>query len=68
MPYVILAKTQEGKKGYKVCKADNHEKCFSKQPLTKEKATKQRAAIVISEIQRSKSGGSKAKATSQKKK
>ena len=65
MPYVILAKTQEGKKGYKVCKADNHAKCFSKQPLTKEKAIKQRAAIAISEVQRSKAG---AKATSQKKK
>uniref|UniRef100_A0A6C0CSL3 Uncharacterized protein n=1 Tax=viral metagenome TaxID=1070528 RepID=A0A6C0CSL3_9ZZZZ len=54
MPYVILAKTQEGKKGYKVCKADNPSKCFSKQPLSKETAIKQRAAIAISETQRKK--------------
>jgi hypothetical protein len=64
MPYVILAKTQEGKKGYKVCKADNPSKCFSKQPLNKETAIKQRAAIAISESQRKKSGGK----TAQKKK
>lgn len=54
MPYVILPKTEEGKKGYKVCKADNPDKCFSKKPLTKETAIKQRAAIAISEVQRSK--------------
>ena len=65
MPYVILPKTQEGKKGYKVCKADNPDKCFSKKPLTKETAIKQRAAIAISEVQRSKKGSSK---SAQKKK
>lgn len=65
MPYVILPKTEEGKKGYKVCKADNPDKCFSKKPLTKETAIKQRAAIAISEVQRSKKGSSK---SAQKKK
>lgn len=48
MPYTIK---KEGK-GYKVCKQDNPERCFSKKPLPKERAEKQRIAIVIAEKKR----------------
>lgn len=44
MPYTI----KKFKNGYKVCKKDDS-KCFSNEPLTKENATKQLQAIVISE-------------------
>lgn len=53
MPYEI--KKVNG--GFKVCKKDEPEKCFSKKPLTKETATKQRIAIIISEHSRSQSTG-----------
>jgi hypothetical protein len=43
MPYKILAM----KHGYKVCKKDDKEKCFSKQPLSHDKATKQMKALYI---------------------
>ena len=55
MPYIIKEVTGEDKKktkGYKVCKKDNPEKCFSKTPLPKERAEKQRTAIIISELSR----------------
>lgn len=42
MPYNIRKKGS----GYKVCKKGSN-KCFSKKPLSKEKANKQRAAIAI---------------------
>jgi hypothetical protein len=45
MPYII----KRVGNGYKVCKEDDPQKCFSKKPLTKEVAKKQRIAIVISE-------------------
>jgi len=38
-------------RGWKVCKVEE-EKCFSKKPLSKETATKQRIAILLSERQR----------------
>lgn len=44
MPYVI----EKVEKGFKVCKADKS-KCFSKKPLTKEKAIAQKKAIIINE-------------------
>lgn len=49
MPYIIKEVTEKGKTGYKVCKKATPKKCFSKAPLTKEKATKQRTAIILSE-------------------
>jgi hypothetical protein len=52
MPYDI----KKVPHGYKVCKKDEPEKCFSKKPLTKERATKQRIAIIISERSRQKQG------------
>ena len=42
MPYNIRKKGS----GYKVCKKGSN-KCFSKKPLSKERANKQRAAIAI---------------------
>jgi len=51
MPYVI----RRVGKGYKVCKGEKEAKeakWFSKKPLTKETATKQRIAIIISERSR----------------
>jgi len=52
MPYIIQEVKQEGKKGYKVCKKANPEKCFSKKPLPLETAKRQRTAIIISEMSR----------------
>lgn len=49
MPYIIKEVVEKGKTGYKVCKKATPKKCFSKAPLTKEKATKQRTAIILSE-------------------
>lgn len=43
MPYHI----EKTKGGFKVC--DNNGKCFSKKPITKKMAEKQRIAIVLSE-------------------
>ena len=45
MPYTIVPY----KDGYKVCKKNNLKKCFSKNPLSEEKAKKQKIAINISE-------------------
>jgi len=46
MPYTI----RKFKDGYKVCKKDNPEKCFSKEPITEEMAKKQEKAIILSEM------------------
>jgi hypothetical protein len=54
MPYVITPVKEKGKKGYKVCKRDEPKRCFSKDPLPKERAEKQRTAIILSELGRSK--------------
>lgn len=54
MPYDIVKSSEKGKVGYKVCKRDKPEKCFSNHPLTKEVAQKQRTAIILSELGRSK--------------
>lgn len=43
MPYIIKAVGD----GYKVCKKDKPKRCFSKAPLPKERAEKQRKAIII---------------------
>ena len=56
MPYIIRESIEGDTKGYKVCKKDNTRKCFSKHPLPKERAEKQRTAIILSELSR-KSGG-----------
>lgn len=45
MPYTI----NKYKTGFRVCKKDDVNKCFSKKPLTKTKATKQMKAIIINE-------------------
>ena len=45
MPYQI----SKVKGGFKVCKKSNPKKCFSKKPLTKTKAQKQKIAMIISE-------------------
>ena len=45
MPYQI----KPVKGGFKVCKKDNPNKCFSKKPLTKKRAVKQVQAIIINE-------------------
>lgn len=36
--------------GFKVCKKDEPSVCFSKKPLTKKRAMKQRTAINLSEL------------------
>lgn len=46
MPYTIK-KVQDG---YKVCKKDEPNTCFSKKGLSEEKAEKQKKAIIISEL------------------
>lgn len=53
MPYILKEVRQEGKTGYKVCKKQNPERCFSHDPLPKERAIKQRTAIILSEMGRS---------------
>lgn len=50
MPYIIA---KEGD-GYKVCKKQEPKKCFSNKPLPKERAMKQRVAIIISQQRRKK--------------
>jgi len=58
MPYILKKTKEKGKVGYKVCKRDEPERCFSKHPLTEKKARKQRTAIILSELGRSiKRGG-----------
>ena len=57
MPYIIKETKEKGVKGYKVCKLDNPKKCFSKHPLKEEQAKKQRTAIILSEMGRSKKRG-----------
>jgi hypothetical protein len=54
MPYILVPVTEKGKKGYKVCKRDEPKRCFSKHPLAKDIAEKQKIAITISEIKRGK--------------
>jgi hypothetical protein len=49
MPYIL----KEVGEGYKVCKKDNPKRCFSKDPIPKERAVKQRTAIILSEMGRS---------------
>ena len=51
MPYIIK---QVAPRGYKVCKEVEPDHCFSKKPLPKKTATKQRIAIIISESKSSK--------------
>jgi hypothetical protein len=43
---------QVSPRGYKVCKEDEPDRCFSKKSLPKKTAVKQRIAIIISETQR----------------
>lgn len=47
MPYIIKPVNN----GYKVCKRDEPNKCFSNKPLTKERAIKQEKAIILSELE-----------------
>lgn len=46
MPYVIVKKNN----GFFVCKKNQPSVCFSKKPLTKKNALKQRTAINLSEL------------------
>lgn len=46
MPYIIKPVNN----GYKVCKKDEPDKCFSNKPLPKETAIKQEKAIILSEL------------------
>lgn len=46
MPYKIVP----FKYGFRVCKATQPKVCFSKKPLTKKQAKKQRTAINLSEL------------------
>lgn len=57
MPYIIKKTKEKGTTGYKVCKLDNPKRCFSKHPLTEIQAQKQRTAIVLSELRRSRKVG-----------
>jgi hypothetical protein len=45
MPYII----KKFNNGYKLCKKDDKNKCFSNEPITKNKAEKQLKAILINE-------------------
>lgn len=49
MPYIIRKSKEGEKKGYKVCKKNNPQRCFSNHPLPLKTAKKQRIAIIISE-------------------
>ncbi len=57
MPYIIKQTKEKGVTGYKVCKLDNPKSCFSKHLLSEEHATKQRTAIILSELKRAKKHG-----------
>ena len=57
MPYE-LKKVNEAKSLYKVCKSDDKNKCFSKKPLRKFVAVKQKKAIELNERRR-KTGGAR---------
>jgi hypothetical protein len=46
MPYII----RKYKYGFRVCKKDEPSVCFSKKPLTRKRAIKQRTAINLSEL------------------
>jgi hypothetical protein len=61
MPYILKEVRQDGKTGYKVCKKQNPERCFSNEPLPKERAVKQRTAIILSEMGRSRPAAMQAK-------
>lgn len=53
MPYELKEiKGATGYKKWKVCKQDNMDKCFSKQPLTKTRAKAQMKALYASENNR----------------
>lgn len=45
MPYSIIKQNN----GFKVCKKNNTDKCFSNKPLTRQRALKQLRAIIINE-------------------
>ena len=45
MPYIIVPVGN----GYKVCKKNEPTRCFSKAPIPKARAEKQRIAIILSE-------------------
>ncbi len=60
MPYILKEAQKEGKKGFKVCKKDEPKKCFSKNPLPKETAQRQRTAIILSEMRRTPAAGAAA--------
>lgn len=62
MPYVIKKSTEKGETGYKVCKRDEPSRCFSKHPLSEEKAKRQRTAIIMSEMGMSLRSGTSARA------
>lgn len=66
MPYVIVPATENKTKGYKVCKRDEPSKCFSNHPLPKERAVKQRTAIILSELGKSKRNVAKVAKSSKK--
>lgn len=57
MPYIIRPSKEKEEHGFKVCKKDEPRKCFSKHPLPLERAQKQRVAIILSEMGRSRRGG-----------
>ena len=57
MPYELV-KVNEAKSLYKVCKSDDRNKCFSKKPLRKFVAVKQKKAIELNERRR-KTGGAR---------
>lgn len=50
MPYLI----KKINNGFKVCKQNDQNKCFSKKPMTKEMAKKQMRAIIMSEFNHNK--------------
>jgi hypothetical protein len=66
MPYILREAQEKGEKGYKVCKKDEPKRCFSKHPLPLERAQKQRTAIILSELGRSRRGGDGMKKTEEK--
>lgn len=53
MPYIL----KKVKGGIKVCKKNNPSTCFSKKPLSIKQAVKQRTAINLSELKKSRIKG-----------